>query len=564
MADLSKSESLLHHVFNEMPSGYLGNRISDIYGNIGLQYKTIDAVRSKMIKNLTENGDEVFSIPAMNALIERSAEQMMRETYVQAYGKEYDSADRRQSPLPLGLAYSVALQHLEKEGNYTKREEIKPEDKVRTFVFKDGSKFVVKFIDNDGKLFPVLLYITQQDSTVAILREEKSLAQLALDEAGKHKVGFDEALASLIKSKVFAKTYADGGTVDSENKKTGANSMMEQGGMIQHGFHSGDAIIEIYKGYGIVENKNSGVIEVINPNEGTRYIVDLDDSKSSGNRQSSGMNYDEQINAARDYILNLPVVNSQRFNIMTELDKDAEGTFYTNRFLFNMGGDYKEDDNDKDKDYIIVDIKNAEGQKKSEYYLNNKDWGLVDTVMKAGTYQLHFKKVKENKSDKDDDKMPNPADSKNYVTIDIRSAAGQKKAEQYHNNENWKLINTGLDRLQFQKIKEDKKEKSTSPAKKKIIIKTEDDVVNLPQELYTYKLKWDTGKGSISTMCKSIKIAKEVQAILAEYGISATLMNADKRIVVIYPENSKKRGGVVAPKKATKATPKSKLLLKYK
>jgi hypothetical protein len=75
-----------------------------------------------------------------------------------------------------------------------------------------------------------------------------------------------------------------------------------QGGMLQHGFRDGDNILEIYKGYGIVENNNNGVIEVLNPNQGTRFIIDLDDSKSSGMRASMGMSKTEQIESAKRYI----------------------------------------------------------------------------------------------------------------------------------------------------------------------------------------------------------------------------------------------------------------------
>ena len=43
------------------------------------------------------------------------SEQEMRATYVKAYGKEYDSADRKQLPLPLHMAYTVALRKLNPE-----------------------------------------------------------------------------------------------------------------------------------------------------------------------------------------------------------------------------------------------------------------------------------------------------------------------------------------------------------------------------------------------------------------------------------------------------------------
>lgn len=46
------------------------------------------------------------------------SEKDMREVYFQAFGKEYDSADRKQAPLPLEIAYLVALKKLKREGKY--------------------------------------------------------------------------------------------------------------------------------------------------------------------------------------------------------------------------------------------------------------------------------------------------------------------------------------------------------------------------------------------------------------------------------------------------------------
>lgn len=46
------------------------------------------------------------------------SEKDMREVYFKAYGKEYDSADRKQAPLPLEIAYLVALNKLKREGKY--------------------------------------------------------------------------------------------------------------------------------------------------------------------------------------------------------------------------------------------------------------------------------------------------------------------------------------------------------------------------------------------------------------------------------------------------------------
>lgn len=105
-------------------------------------------------------------------------------------------------------------------------------------------------------------------------------------------------------------------------KSDGGDVQFNTGGMVNHGFRAGDEIIEIYKGYGIIEWNNNGVIEVINPEQGTRFIVDLDDSKMSGSRTSSGMGYEEQIEAAKEYINHINKVHPLKLELM---DNDPEG-----------------------------------------------------------------------------------------------------------------------------------------------------------------------------------------------------------------------------------------------
>ncbi len=43
---------------------------------------------------------------------DKITEAEMRATYVLAFGKEYDSPDRKQLPLPLDIAYLVAVNKL--------------------------------------------------------------------------------------------------------------------------------------------------------------------------------------------------------------------------------------------------------------------------------------------------------------------------------------------------------------------------------------------------------------------------------------------------------------------
>jgi hypothetical protein len=66
------------------------------------------------------------------------SEKDMREVYFQAFGKQYDSADRKQAPLPLNIAYLVALNKLKREGKYEGGGEITDDtyyQSVNDFVF---------------------------------------------------------------------------------------------------------------------------------------------------------------------------------------------------------------------------------------------------------------------------------------------------------------------------------------------------------------------------------------------------------------------------------------------
>ncbi len=58
-------------------------------------------------------------IPAndRNYLTNPITESEMKETYIEAFGKEYDSKDRKQPPLPLEIAYLVAVRVLETKVN---------------------------------------------------------------------------------------------------------------------------------------------------------------------------------------------------------------------------------------------------------------------------------------------------------------------------------------------------------------------------------------------------------------------------------------------------------------
>jgi len=53
-----------------------------------------------------------MSLDTRNYFSHPITEKEMRETYYQAYGKEYDCPSRKQFPLPIEIAYIVAVEKL--------------------------------------------------------------------------------------------------------------------------------------------------------------------------------------------------------------------------------------------------------------------------------------------------------------------------------------------------------------------------------------------------------------------------------------------------------------------
>jgi hypothetical protein len=115
---------------------------------------------------------------------------------------------------------------------------------------------------------------------------------------------------------------------------------MAEGGMINHGFRSGDKIIEIYKGYGIIESKD--VVEVIDPSKGSRYVVD------------HGNTMDEQIDGAKIMIDNMtPIELVDRIEIGTDRNgsMDRRGVEYAQGGKLSQG-DINKKVNDNISQYI--------------------------------------------------------------------------------------------------------------------------------------------------------------------------------------------------------------------
>lgn len=121
---------------------------------------------------------------------------------------------------------------------------------------------------------------------------------------------------------IDALRYAYNSSTD-ENFDGKDAGMFARGGALNHGLMKGDTILDIYKGYAIIENNNNGVIQVINPEQGTRFVIDLDDSKMSGARTSSGMSKEDQMEAAKVHI-----DNSRPIQLgMMDGNRDAEFAF---------------------------------------------------------------------------------------------------------------------------------------------------------------------------------------------------------------------------------------------
>ena len=164
-------------------------------------------------------------------------------------------------------------------------------------------------------------------------------------------------------------------------KETKLFGFFEEGGMLIHGFQIGDTILEIYKGYGIVENNNNGVIEVLNPNRGTRFIIDLDESKPTG-RKSMGMSKDEQIESAKRYIdyLDKPLPDTLLEKFRAE-GKMADGGMTAYQGMVSIPN------NDK-RNYLLENLMDTNIDFRNENYPYYIDEELTKIAKKNG-YKKH-------------------------------------------------------------------------------------------------------------------------------------------------------------------------------
>jgi|688.fasta_scaffold00438_115 hypothetical protein len=260
-SEIPKEKSMLNFILYEASSGMIANKTN--YD----KYKDIDGIRSSAISILMRDGDRIYSISNFNDLIQEAV-------------LEYEENK-------FGYADGGKMAH---GGDLEKR--------VDTLYSTYG------FINDDYNWRLKLLEMLQNPSY-----EAYEIYQ-SLNEEQKGKV-----LQELYEMDNDMGSYGDGDIEtskenleiildDSKNAKPKFEhgGYMAYGGMLNHGFNVGDKILDIYKGQGIVENNNNGVIEVINPSKGTRFIIGLDDSKRSGRRESVEMTIDEAIKQAKKYI----------------------------------------------------------------------------------------------------------------------------------------------------------------------------------------------------------------------------------------------------------------------
>lgn len=121
--------------------------------------------------------------------------------------------------------------------------------------------------------------------------------------------------------------------------------MFEKGGMIAHGFRSGDIIYEIYKGYGIVESPKdhnnlkasyATDVVVINPNTGERHTI-----------ERAAADFKQAVDKARDFITKL-IANGDKMP-----DADQDNTLH----LKDSMAKYGEGGATSSKDKFIDDMK---------------------------------------------------------------------------------------------------------------------------------------------------------------------------------------------------------------
>jgi antirestriction protein len=121
---------------------------------------------------------------------------------------------------------------------------------------------------------------------------ERILAKYKAMESNKPKE--DETSEFLRKS--WEGKNIDDYVMYSDKYKRGGK--MAQGGLIEHGLQEGDSIVKEVENKWLIVKSKSGVFSVVDIEKGSRFIVGLDDSKTSGKRTSAKAG----VKQAMDYI----------------------------------------------------------------------------------------------------------------------------------------------------------------------------------------------------------------------------------------------------------------------
>ena len=141
------------------------------------------------------------------------SEKEKRATYVLAFGQEYDDESRRQHPLPLDIAYQVALYSLERKKNEMAKggktnTTLKKGDKVYTnfkYVYGQGLQVASKMdIGNTEKVYGVISNVKKIDTTMFYYISFENGEELSFP---------DFAIENFINKS----QYAQGGEMESED-----------------------------------------------------------------------------------------------------------------------------------------------------------------------------------------------------------------------------------------------------------------------------------------------------------------------------------------------------------
>jgi hypothetical protein len=156
--------------------------------------------------------------------------------------------------------------------------------------FKKGDKVVGSFKYEYGQGLQIVsnLDLSNTEQVKGVISNEKNI-----DKTTMYYIRFDngEELSFpdfAINHFIRKSSYANGGMMK-----------YAQGGVFEHGLQKGDKIVEVVENEYLVVESDSGVMSVVDIEKGSRFILGLDDSKTSGSRKDMG---EVGLNDAMEYI----------------------------------------------------------------------------------------------------------------------------------------------------------------------------------------------------------------------------------------------------------------------